>query len=292
MKNIHTLPTDKPSRLHFTEFFEELVFTPKYEKLDGVNIYITSSNSDINENDYIITKDVKLVQVSYLLSKDLEGASKVILTTDQDLIKDGVQAIDDEFLEWFVKNPSCERVEIKQNQHFESDKTKRDNPLNGVYYSYKIIIPVEEPKHNCRYSKAMNQPYPRLCVDCGKEEPKQEKLTYTESAKKEERISNCIMMKRKQETLEEVAERYASQFIKGKIVYHGFIEGAEWMQERMYSEEDMRKAFIAGGNGFLEYIEGTYSYSNIYDHWYLHSDTSKTYSKKELLKVYLKRNKL
>jgi hypothetical protein len=56
----------------------------------------------------------------------------------------------------------------------------------------------------------------------------------------------------KQETLEDVAERYASQFYKGKIVYHGFIEGAEWMQERMYSEEDMRKAFIAGGNSQIE----------------------------------------
>ena len=44
--------------------------------------------------------------------------------------------------------------------------------------------------------------------------------------------------------------------------------------------------------GFLEFIEGTYSYSNIYDHWYLHADTSKTYSKKQLLEVYLKRNKL
>jgi hypothetical protein len=43
----------------------------------------------------------------------------------------------------------------------------------------------------------------------------------------------------KQETLEEVAERYASQFYKGKIVYYGFIEGAEWMQERMYSKEDL-----------------------------------------------------
>ena len=55
-----------------------------------------------------------------------------------------------------------------------------------------------------------------------------------------------------EETLEEVAERYANQFIKGKIVYHGFIEGAEWMRERMYSEEDMRKAFIAGGNSQIE----------------------------------------
>ena len=301
MKNIHIIPTDKPSRLHTYKGVLNLAadefVAPTIVKNDliNLNIYITS---DEEIKDVRPHKGKWQLEQEQILNKfptyltDLSECKLVIMTTDQDLIKDGVQAIDDEFLEWFVKNPSCERVEIKQNQHFESDKTKRDNPLNGVYYSYKIIIPVEEPKHNCRYSKAMNQPYPRLCVDCGKEEPKQEKLTYTESAKKEERISNCIMMKRKQETLEEVAERYASQFIKGKIVYHGFIEGAEWMQERMYSEEDMRKAFIAGGNGFLEYIEGTYSYSNIYDHWYLHSDTSKTYSKKELLKVYLKRNKL
>ena len=39
--------------------------------------------------------------------------------------------------------------------------------------------------------------------------------------------------------------------------------------------------------GFLEFIEGTYSYSNIFDYWYLHADTSKTYTKKELLKKYI-----
>ena len=32
-------------------------------------------------------------------------------------------------------------------------------------------VMVELPEnHICRYSKAMNQPYPRLCVDCGKPE--------------------------------------------------------------------------------------------------------------------------
>lgn len=32
-------------------------------------------------------------------------------------------------------------------------------------------VMVELPdNHVCRYSKAMNQPYPRLCVDCGKPE--------------------------------------------------------------------------------------------------------------------------
>lgn len=43
------------------------------------------------------------------------GYKKIILTTDQDLIKDGVQAIDDEFLEWFVANPSCKFVEVQNS---------------------------------------------------------------------------------------------------------------------------------------------------------------------------------
>ena len=30
------------------------------------------------------------------------------------------------------------------------------------------------------------------------------------------------------------------------------LEFAKWMEERMYSEEDMRKAFIAGGNSQIE----------------------------------------
>ena len=112
-------------------------------------LYIISDNENINENDYIITKDDRLVQVSYLLSKDLEGASKVILTTNALLIKYGVQAIDDEFLEWFVKNPSCESVDVNKicNNCGDIDcihaicrsqiaKTKGD--------TYKIIIPKEE----------------------------------------------------------------------------------------------------------------------------------------------------
>lgn len=40
--------------------------------------------------------------------------------------------------------------------------------------------------------------------------------------------------------------------------------------------------------GLLEFIEGTYSYSNIFDYWYLHGDTSKTYTKKQLLEIYKK----
>ena len=68
---------------------------------------------------------------------------KIILTTNNLLIKDGVQAIDDEFLEWFVKNPSCESVEVNR------DEREVGNHLGGVvieYGDYKIIIPKEELK--------------------------------------------------------------------------------------------------------------------------------------------------
>ena len=44
--------------------------------------------------------------------------------------------------------------------------------------------------------------------------------------------------------------------------------------------------------GLLEFIEGTYSYSNIFDYWYLHADTSKTYTKKQLLEIYKKEKQL
>ena len=50
---------------------------------------------------------------------------------------------------------------------------------------------------------------------------------------------------KKQETLEEAAEKYAKQFdyAEDSSPQVDFIEGAKWQQERMYSEEDLREAF-------------------------------------------------
>ena len=76
-------------------------------------LYIISNTENVDENCWIIT-DGKLVQVSYLLSDEVAKGNKIILTTNKLLIKDGVQAIDDDFLEWFVKNPSCEFINIEK----------------------------------------------------------------------------------------------------------------------------------------------------------------------------------
>ena len=56
----------------------------------------------------------------------------------------------------------------------------------------------------------------------------------------------------KQETVEEAAERLWLDSMSQLTSKNSFIQGAEWMQERMYSEEDLRTAFIAGGNSQIE----------------------------------------
>ena len=153
MKNLFLLPTDKPSRLWVNNLKRRLELDK--DVLIGSNttqhIYITNSE-EIKEGDGVILISGRLVKaevrngqlgfqsidsVAFLPFKNDD--KKIILTTDQELIADGVQKIDDEFLEWFVKNPSCEEVEIK--------KGFPDGTAYGYnFLGYKIIIPQEKPK--------------------------------------------------------------------------------------------------------------------------------------------------
>jgi hypothetical protein len=143
MKNIHVLPTDKPSRL-IINWEKDLCYKSKPYLMEGTqNIYITS-DEEIKNGDYVIvngllmfTQNKTEVEINAINQKN-NNINKIILTIDTDLIKDSVQAIDDEFLEWFVKNPSCEKVE-----------TERFYSMSQSTYSgieYEIIIPKEEPK--------------------------------------------------------------------------------------------------------------------------------------------------
>ena len=149
MKNIHVLKTSKPSKLlkdlvdKTYQFKKEATFGNRIEL--PLNIYITS-DEEIKEGDWwlnIKTNDVDKCthksEVSVYNSQKYQHIKKIILTTDQDLIKDGVQAIDDEFLEWFVKNTSCEKAGVINTFDY--------NKKHFVEHSgYKIIIPKEEPK--------------------------------------------------------------------------------------------------------------------------------------------------
>jgi hypothetical protein len=142
MKNIHVLPTDKPSRLHLGNsglVLCDLNFGKN--TINGQNIYITSDEK-IKEGDWCIDKhNVVYKQETDKFFTEFTGAKKIILTTDQDLIKYGVQCIDDKFLEWFVKNPSCESVEIERtlNDYWKNLQLHYE-------FNYKIIIPKEEFK--------------------------------------------------------------------------------------------------------------------------------------------------
>jgi hypothetical protein len=108
------------------------------------NIYITS-DEEIKEGDYYITPNNSILKSLGQMLTNVEDYKKIILTTDQDLIKDDVQTIDDDFLEWFVKNPSCEEVETERLEDGKYvDRFADGSVVEGVYENYKIIIPKEE----------------------------------------------------------------------------------------------------------------------------------------------------
>jgi hypothetical protein len=181
MKNIHALPTDKPSRLiksqdndfvylntNAPNWFENNLKTTKQ------NIYITS-DEELKEGDWwlnIKTNDVDKCthksEVSVYNSQKYQHIKKIILTTDVDLIKDGVQAIDDEFLEWFVKNPSFEFVETIYGLFNPMGRQVDPNNLGQNHsqciWKHKIIIPQEEPKQEIEKQIALNEMLGRKIV--------------------------------------------------------------------------------------------------------------------------------
>jgi hypothetical protein len=163
MKNVYLIPTDKPSRLHLGDsglVLCDLNFGRN--TINGQNIYITS-DEEIKEGDWYFLESVttKNMVLKANESKISTNCKKIILTTDQDLIKDGVQAIDDEFLQWFIQNQSCEEVEIIKN-YLSNNGQWKDVLLPSEWeidtkIKYKIIIPREEPKQETLEEVAKKQ---------------------------------------------------------------------------------------------------------------------------------------
>jgi hypothetical protein len=235
MKNIHILPTDKTSRLFLNKnnntFFLNEQFDESSPKIIAHNIYITN-DEEIKEGEYgIDIRDNRVFKCERTLSNHYESGvlqfqksycRKIILTTDQDLIEYGVQAIDDEFLEWFVKNPSCEEVEvIYEPKNFLDTKQG---------WEYKIIIPKEEPKERLeKYSERFDNDKSAIGNP--------------------DTWGRRIVEEPKQETLEEATERILlgedldlSDYDKRHIL-KAMLSIAKWQQEQdknKYDEEDMK----------------------------------------------------
>jgi hypothetical protein len=219
MKNIHILPTSQPSRLVKQKYdtIDRLCLADmatKRAEYKRFNLYITS-DEDIEKGNWVLKPNNTICKISdknildYIESQS-NSTKKIILTTDVDLIKDGVQKIDNEFLEWFVKNSSCEKVKVT-NDIIGVKGGLEFRPILG----YKIIIP--NLKEQC------------TCTD--------ECLGYLTQ------ICKRIEKSNKQETLEEVKPKDIQRIISSTDAQTASIEIVElftkWQQERSYSEEEV-----------------------------------------------------
>ena len=259
-RNIHVLPTDKPSRLQkFINYAVDKIEFELCSKAEffnkGQNIYITN-DEEIKEGDWYfviggIGKKTGVYKSDGNTPKN-DWCKKIILTTDVDLIKDGVQPIPDEFLEWFVKNPSCESVEVENDNYVDIEKDKYVD-------FYKIIFPKEEPNIIDQWLEKNGNPEIAKQVELEAEELygktleelaerlKGKELFKDSNDRARETLSEIKSLPI-QETLEEAAEKH---FINSPDAYgineecrNSFIEGAKWQQEqekKLYSEEEVYK---------------------------------------------------
>lgn len=272
MKNIHLLPTNKPSQLfHYIERPDKFFLDLKRERIPvstvvHKNIYITN-DEEIKEGSIVLStfdnwkgtlslkpivgKIIKIEKDAYLIRYysehfgeiqslwDKGHSKKIILTTDPDLIKDGVQAIDDEFLEWFVKNPSCESVKIDHERVLWEDG-------RITHYTYRVIIPKEEPKQETLEEAAKDFIENTM------------KFSFTSNDTKTlaNRLLKCVEFgakwqqekreREQQETLEEASFRFYPEDEQWTD-RHIFTLGAKWQQEQdrnKYSEEEVRNLLI------------------------------------------------
>lgn len=239
MKNIHILPTDKPSRLIiYSTLLNEfrLLDEPYDDWKHKRNIYITN-DEEIKEGDWVLNISNNRIFKQDSSKPDaytLIFWKKIILTTDQELIKDGVQAIDDEFLEWFVKNPSCEFVEVKKSFKANPKYNEQNQLFEKVgYWKYKIIIPSEEPKQECNCDNT--------CDRCAEKEKQQ------------------ILQEAKEKAKQEILEEAAENRIKGINVDTGYrqqnnnlyneIEVIELLQKALTHQDDGETGSLVTAQG-------------------------------------------
>jgi hypothetical protein len=148
-KNVWLVSTDRPSRLSLLKsgklnFGAEII---SFSNSIPQHLYITS-DEEIKQGDWCIYKTGEIIQ--YLVKLNTDNLKKITITTDQDLIYDGVQTIDDKFLEWFAKNPSCVRVEVEKEMYVPQINGKISDgkithelsldPSQNTLPYYKIII--------------------------------------------------------------------------------------------------------------------------------------------------------
>jgi hypothetical protein len=231
------------------------LITKEQEGADVLHQYLYITNDEeIKEGDWILPPSnipVKYDGQKYKGDEPLKCWKKIILTTDPDLIADGVQAIDNEFLEWFVKNPSCERVKLDSTCKCLECGSSVKSSCEYAYKCrprifYKIIIPQEEPNKTHYLDELPNMDKKVLAKmwesAMPKLEPKQESHICKYCDAETTQLDDECYAKPKQETLEDFIRRES----KSGNESVGIVKGVIWQAERMYSEEEAKTIWKAG----------------------------------------------
>jgi hypothetical protein len=153
MKNIFLIPTENSSRLSIKDGI--LILHRQQWRKGTQNIHITSDSKFVRD-EYItdgievIKATPKLVNAQSLV--DRRDWKKILMTTDPELIKDGVHPIGEEFLKWFVENPTCTKVEVVYGLFNPMGRQVDPNDLGQNHskcvWKYKIITTKEEQKQH------------------------------------------------------------------------------------------------------------------------------------------------
>ena len=146
MKNIHLLPTDKQSKLH--KIGNELGFTEiPNDNFIAIQLHVFVTNDEeIKEGDWfyeIRTRQSNVVKRKFEFTSVNENCKKIVLTNNNTLIENNVQEVDDDFLRWLVKNPSCENIEVKK-EYITPLGDIVETCYDNERLNYKITIPKEE----------------------------------------------------------------------------------------------------------------------------------------------------
>lgn len=155
MKNLHLLESKQPCRLHYYSHMHDLGLSKEpLQWKQGRNIYITI-NQEIQEGvdqwylDKVLNEPYNSGGAQYASKQDI-----IVLTTDIDLIKDGVGEISNKFLNWFIKHPTCELVGVmsyavncscaNQSEYKEKPNIIKENTTchlrNKCDVAYKINV--------------------------------------------------------------------------------------------------------------------------------------------------------
>ena len=226
MKNIHVLSTTQDSWLCLKD--GELVNANDGGCMLGYDpprwltqhIYITS-DEEIKEGDWYLDTVANVLFKNDKIFLNGLGYKKIILTTDQDLIKDGVQAIDDEFLEYYVSVPFGEikEVEVDDLREMSNEFIELDT------MPYKIIIPKEETKQD----KIME----RFIANAKQQE------TLEETAERISPIQQVINFITENFQKEGEPRQLTLDLLKKWCEVKLLNEESKWQQEKSYSEEEV-----------------------------------------------------